>query len=569
MKKINVKTIVTRKLMAFILALAMVMTSTATSGAFVPEVAEAATTSTTTGLVCKSGNQTLSVNHGLATLYVADVDLSYQFGTIGGTYDAAFDQASGKIVFMLWDEGMLFAYCYELMSNTSNPILWDSSVAQLTTVGSGESRRVTGYDNASGHHNLPTFEQFKTKLSGGTVDNKPSNPGSDNNGNNNGNNNSSNNGNNQNPTNPGNTNTVTDVTSVTSNGVTVKETTTKTYTLYTGKEMVSAGKDASGSVVWAIAKDGTVYYWICGSSNYNMQQYGTGFTSLVKDSNGNVTGFYDSTGKYVSVPTKATLTTPTQTTSSYNSSLEGTIANLMVQDGQAYQKIKIADGKISQVGHDNSGTIYIFYTKTLKCWNYQLQKGESTKKLVTVSSNCTGLAYAGPNSNLVVGYYEGGVLKPLWSLDQIRVGISNIAAPYNKYDHVRRNGVNRYLQDSNNKNIVKATRKNNKVYYNGEKIATGKKTNKIQSVGFIKGGKGVATFRCKKGQCYIINTNGKWKLWRSDVKSYHYTKTGFIDKVKTKSGKYVKIPTSTTSLKGTITTQPTIIYLDFFYKSAA
>lgn len=563
MTKNNVKNLVTRRIMAFIIAFAMVMTSTVTLGVdvFEPEVAEAATTA----IVVKSGNQTLSVNEGLAVL---DVDgKSYQLSKLYCVDDAAFDSRTGKLAVTLWKEGMLFIYCYDFMSNTSTPFLWDSGVTQLTTVGSEENRRVTGYDKASGHYQMPTLEQFQTKLSGGTVDNKPSNPGSDNNNSNN--NNQPNNP--QNPTNPGNTNTVTDVTSVTSNGVTVKETATKTYTLYTGKEMVSAGKDASG-IIWSIAKDGTRYYWIPGSSSYNMVAYGTGFSSIAKDSNNNVIGFYETNGTFKNVPTKSEILAtqqPSTTASNYSATLEGTTAYLMVQENGVYRKIKVAEGKISAVGYDSLGTIYIYYTATLKAWNYPLQKAETTKKLVTISSKCSGLAYASAQSNQVTGYFEGGVIQPLWSLDQMKIAISNTAAPkqYNKFDHVTRNGTTRYLRDSNNKTISKAKRKDNKIYWNDKKIATGKKTNKIQSISFIKGGKGKGTFRCKKGQCYIISTSGKWKLWRSDVKSYVYDEDGFITHVKTKSGKKVKMPTSTTTLKGT--TQPTIVYLDFFYKSAA
>jgi hypothetical protein len=141
------------------------------------------------------------------------------------------------------------------------------------------------------------------------------------------------------------------------------------------------------------------------------------------------------------------------TSANYSASFEGTTAYLNVLENGYYNKIKIASSSTLQsVGYDALGSIYLYYGKTLKVWNYQLQKAETTKNLVTVSTNCTGLAYVNSTTNQVAGYYENGVFKSLWTLDQIRGQVSSTTA-YVKFSRVIQKGSTRYVQDTEKQDL--------------------------------------------------------------------------------------------------------------------
>jgi hypothetical protein len=224
----------------------------------------------------------------------------------------------------------------------------------------------------------------------------------------------------------------------------------------------------------------------------------------------------------------------------YNVSLDGTSAYVSIFENGYYSKVKVAaDSSLQSVGFDTLGSVYLYYGSKLKVWNYQLQKAETTKNLILVSSSCTGLAYKSSTSNEVAGYYENGKLQSLWSLDQIKTAISSTST-YVKWSRVITKGTKKYVQDSNNDTVCTAEKKGNKVYYNDKLIATGKKSNRIKSVGVSSRSKHYVLFRTAKHGCYVYNrSTKKWKKWRSDVAKFHYDTNGFIDKVKLTSGKYI------------------------------
>jgi hypothetical protein len=410
-----------RRLLTFVLAFAIVTTSTVVSplGTLVAQAAE-----------YTSGSQTLSLNNGMTVLTVGTD--SYQLTSKYVTEDAGFYVSENSpIVVMLWKGNTLFGYCYDLQKSSSERILLDSGVISLLSTGEGSSRVITGYTTSSGVKSLPTLSEFKAKINGSNTSTSNSNTSSGSN-------------------------------TTTNNGST--------------------------------------------SNN-------------------------DSTSS-----------TTTSTTLNCSASLDGTTAYLNVFENGYYSKNKItSSSNLQSVGYDSLGSIYLYYGKTLKVWNYQIQKAETTKQLITVSTNCTGLAYKSANSNEVAGYYENGELKSLWTLDQIKASTSTVST-YKKWSRVVYKGATRYVQDSNKKTVCTAKLKNNKVYYRGKLIATGKTSNKIKSVGFTSKSKHFVIFRTAKHGCYIYNrTAGTWKKWRSDVTAFHYNANGFIDKVKLTSGSYVKI----------------------------
>lgn len=524
-KKINVKNNFMRRLSAFILAFVMAAATATVSPLAETVVAQAAT--------YVQGNQSISLNDEMVTLYVDG--WNYQLTKAGMVSDAGMYTDTYPIVVMRWKGDTLFGYCYDLQKDSLKLVLLDTGVTSLLSSGTGENRVITGYVSNGTTKSLPTLEQFKSKLNGSSSSS----------------NNSGNNGNNNNGS--GNSSTATTGKPVVLNNTVTYSDGSRLYFLSSDKPVISAANNSEGTTFIHFS-DGSLCYW-----NYALEknlptvtlhQVTSKANALVVDSNGDAVSYYDANGYPQTLPTLAQISSSlnnSSTASQYNSSLEGSTAYLTVKENGYYNKVKVTNSSnLQNVGHDAIGSIYLYYGKTLKVWNYPLQKAETTKNLVSVSTSCTGLAFVSPNSNQIVGYYENGTFKSLWTLDQIKTKVSTLAS-YTKFSRVITNGTYKLYQDSNGKTMRKLRLIGNKFYYNDKLIAIGGKV-KFAVAGFSGRSKHYALVRASNGSAYVYNpSTGHFKKWldaSDNVVGWVYSKNkdGSITHAKLKNGTKKIVP---------------------------
>lgn len=437
--------------------------------------------------------------------------------------------ASDSTVYMEWENGSLYFYSPQYSKGNKVTYITDGVI----------SISASGYETTtSGHKNYLTESEIKSKL--GLDGNSNGNNGNGGNSNGNGN---GNNGGNSNGTNSK------------SNGISRD-----------GKNIIFS--DGKYSYVVTSDGDNVTQYFMYNKkvflryANGDIQSWDTekkdkltvakGTTGLVYDSQNNIIGFYDNTGKVIKltdIPNNSgSAETPIATTT--------LIVNVNT-DQKSVSVVPITNGtyasayvltlndknrKIAWAYPDKNSTVYIRDdVNNLYVWNYTIQK--DNLNAVVNAKIATNVSTAIAVDGIMTGYVVGNTTQPTWSLDQVKVAIS-MAATNNATDNnggqaaddnttkidraVKRNTYTMLYDTKNNKvSQFRFTKK--KLYFKGLTIK------KVKNASFVKNGNVV--FVKTNGNAYMLDKSTlDTKLIGKSVRCFAHNSKGFAVKTVRKDG---------------------------------
>ena len=325
------------------------------------------------------GNQTLSINNGQAVLTVDGNN--YQLTKSLVTKDGVIDDVG--TTYLQWMNGSLYFYSYKYQAKDVKLTFLASGVTALTN---------SGYETANGHFSFLTETEVKAKL--GVNDNNSNNSGNNNN---------------------GSTNNV---------GAYMVGTDTVLYNDGTNTYVLSSGQTVSeiaesNGIVYIRYSNGEIKSWATSNkTNIKLETMAVNTKAIYKV-NGIVTGYYDANGNIASF-TNSSNATVTQ----YLSVQNGQVTLLIWQNNSIIKTYTLSDKNSKWAAFDANNTCYVKKENgNLYIWNYDLQKTDSSVKLIKIASNVKDAVIS---NNKLIGYTIDGsnAMQPVWTLEQVKVAIA-------------------------------------------------------------------------------------------------------------------------------------------------
>ena len=405
------------------------------------------------------GNMEINVDSTGRAVLTVDKDWQYQLAKATLAKEAILTADQTAYVLLCSGTLKMYSYKYQKDEKEVRTVMIDTGVISISQ---------DGYEKMNGHYNWLSDQEVRKKLG---VDN--SNNGSN-----------ANNGNNTNTTNK--------------IGV-YKSDDGKTVLYNDGKNIhvLSQGQAVDEvltlkNVVYIRYTNGVIKSWKIteGTTSIVLVDVASGTRGFAKDSTGNVTGYYDATGKAQSFST-----TTSSTGNQLYVTVNNKVATVVVFNGNSIIATKTIGQNLEWAYLDSTNTLYCKDEKgDLYIWNYDIQKDSNT--LVKIASNVDNAVVS---SNKIIGYTkESSTMQPTWSLDQVKVAIamantstssntdtSNSNKTIEKYSYaakvITKNSY-KVLYDSKGKKVAKLRLLKGKLSYMGMKFS------KVKKADFTKSG---------------------------------------------------------------------------------
>lgn len=484
------------------------------------------------------GNMEINVDSTGRAVLTVDKDWQYQLAKATLAKEAILTSDQTAYVLLCSGTLKMYSYKYQKDEKEVKTVMIDTGVISISQ---------DGYEKMNGHYNWLSDQEVRKKLG---VDNS-------NNGNNTNNGSNTNNGNNTNTTNK--------------IGV-YKSDDGKTVLYNDGKNIhvLSQGQAVDEvltlkNVVYIRYTNGVIKSWKIteGTTSIVLVDVASGTRGFAKDSTGNVTGYYDATGKAQSFST-----TTSSTGNQLYVTVNNKVATVVVFNGNSIIATKTIGQNLEWAYLDSTNTLYCKDEKgDLYIWNYDIQKDSTS--LVKIANNVDSAVTSNNNNKIIIiGYKlkESSILQPVWSMDQVKVAMAmsntlnnttsnTTKKPYNFADKLVVKGVSsKTVYDSNGVAVEKATWKQGTLSYMGMDFCNIKiyefsdkgdliRVEKVVHVAKIKKGKTKKTVQFKT---YVLNKSTlQSRVLKGTFKSFVYDKNGFVTHVKLKyNGKIRKIKVS-------------------------
>ena len=350
------------------------------------------------------------------------------------------DEAKSTIIYLLpdyketWNQTTDNSFNVNLssFSGTKDFVVWvqlikqdgtkvyDAEVFELT----GTKKETTNDNNGSNNNGSNNNGNSGSNNNGS---NNNGNSGSNNNGsNNNGNSGSNNNGSSNNGNNSNNNGNNTSNNKIgaymVGNDIVFYNDGINTYPLSIGQTVSEIAE--SNGVVYIRYPNGEIKSWATSNkTNLNLNTVAVNARSIYKV-NGIVAGYYDMNGK-ISSFTNSANASETQ----YLNFQNGKVMLLIMQNGNIVKAYTLSDKNNKWASQDANNTCYVRKDNgDLYIWNYDLQKTESSVKLIKIASNVKDAIETKSNNDkkLLIGYtIEGSsAMQQALKLDDVKIKVA-------------------------------------------------------------------------------------------------------------------------------------------------
>lgn len=387
-KRTNKKTTVAKRFRAILLVALMLVT--VVPNTTMVYAAANAVVAEDNGKLQTLGNITIQVSNGAVKETVGGVEVDVNGTSVASA--AAVDENGAT--YILWLSGNLYLYSYKYQGKNGDSVKIASGVSEL---------KADGYYSGNIRHNYLTDSEVKEKL--GITDNN-------NNGNNG--NNSNNNGNNTSNNKIG--------AYMVGNDIVFYNDGINTYPLSIGQTVSEIAE--SNGVVYIRYPNGEIKSWATSNkTNLNLNTVAVNARSIYKV-NGIVAGYYDMNGK-ISSFTNSANASETQ----YLNFQNGKVMLLIMQNGNIVKAYTLSDKNNKWASQDANNTCYVRKDNgDLYIWNYDLQKTESSVKLIKIASNVKDAIETKSNNDkkLLIGYtIEGSsAMQQALKLDDVKIKVA-------------------------------------------------------------------------------------------------------------------------------------------------
>lgn len=387
-KRTNKKTTVAKRFRAILLVALMLVT--VVPNTTMVYAAANAVVAEDNGKLQTLGNITIQVSNGAVKETVGGVEVDVNGTSVASA--AAVDENGAT--YILWLSGNLYLYSYKYQGKNGDSVKIASGVSEL---------KADGYYSGNIRHNYLTDSEVKEKL--GITDNN-------NNGNNG--NNSNNNGNNMSNNKIG--------AYMVGNDIVFYNDGINTYPLSIGQTVSEIAE--SNGVVYIRYPNGEIKSWATSNkTNLNLNTVAVNARSIYKV-NGIVAGYYDMNGK-ISSFTNSANASETQ----YLNFQNGKVMLLIMQNGNIVKAYTLSDKNNKWASQDANNTCYVRKDNgDLYIWNYDLQKTESSVKLIKIASNVKDAIETKSNNDkkLLIGYtIEGSsAMQQALKLDDVKIKVA-------------------------------------------------------------------------------------------------------------------------------------------------
>ena len=336
------------------------------------------------------GNITIQVSNAAVNEKVGNEDIPINGMNVATA--AAVDENGATYV--LWLSGTLYLYSYKYQGKNGDSVPIAYGVDEI---------KEDGYYSGKTRYNYLTDSEVKQKL--GITDNN-------NNGNNG--NNSNNNGNNTSNNKIG--------AYMVGNDIVFYNDGINTYPLSIGQTVSEIAE--SNGVVYIRYPNGEIKSWATSNkTNLNLNTVAVNARSIYKV-NGIVAGYYDMNGK-ISSFTNSANASETQ----YLNFQNGKVMLLIMQNGNIVKAYTLSDKNNKWASQDANNTCYVRKDNgDLYIWNYDLQKTESSVKLIKIASNVKDAIETKSNNDkkLLIGYtIEGSsAMQQALKLDDVKIKVA-------------------------------------------------------------------------------------------------------------------------------------------------
>lgn len=336
------------------------------------------------------GNITIQVSNAAVNEKVGNEDIPINGMNVATA--AAVDENGATYV--LWLSGTLYLYSYKYQGKNGDSVPIAYGVDEI---------KEDGYYSGKTRYNYLTDSEVKQKL--GITDNN-------NNGNNG--NNSNNNGNNTSNNKIG--------AYMVGNDIVFYNDGINTYPLSIGQTVSEIAE--SNGVVYIRYPNGEIKSWATSNkTNLNLNTVAVNARSIYKV-NGIVAGYYDKNGK-ISSFTNSANASETQ----YLNFQNGKVMLLIMQNGNIVKAYTLSDKNNKWASQDANNTCYVRKDNgDLYIWNYDLQKTESSVKLIKIASNVKDAIETKSNNDkkLLIGYtIEGSsAMQQALKLDDVKIKVA-------------------------------------------------------------------------------------------------------------------------------------------------